>query len=408
MPTDRDHNLLWLGGLLSALGGHFAALAVPLLILARTGSPALAGAAGSVAAAVAVAAAVPAGALVDAFERRTVVLLSETGLAAVAVFLCVYATRGAVAVAPVLAAAAVASALGTASSAGASALLRDAVPADRLRLVVSRYQARLGIARVTGPVLGGLLFAVSPAAPFAAQAAAVTASAALLLAVRARSRPAGARTVLRAGELFAGFRFVWRQPFVRTALLVFGVCANACFAAAMLVAVVTSGLRDPSGRTSGLVVTLTGAGLLAGSLLAADGRFHQRPRAGLLAASWTAAVVLPVAAVAPGTPLTGVLLGVCLLVGTVGNVAFVATATLLTPPELLGRVQGAAGLVSSLATPAGPVVGGACLAAFGPQWTFLGLGAVLLVAAVAVTRSAGLRYEPAPLAPAAQGTGGRG
>ena len=48
MPTDRDHNLLWLGGLLSALGGHFAALAVPLLILARTGSPALAGAAGPV------------------------------------------------------------------------------------------------------------------------------------------------------------------------------------------------------------------------------------------------------------------------------------------------------------------------------------------------------------------------
>src|SRR5436305_8592127 len=67
---NRNFVLLWVGQGLSDTGGAASALAYPLLVLALTRSPTLAGVVGTIAAGIGVAARVPAGAYVDQFDRR--------------------------------------------------------------------------------------------------------------------------------------------------------------------------------------------------------------------------------------------------------------------------------------------------------------------------------------------------
>jgi len=65
----REFRLLWISGLLAALGAQMSLLALPLLVLRETGSAVRAGAVGTVSAAALLVTMLPGGALADAAER---------------------------------------------------------------------------------------------------------------------------------------------------------------------------------------------------------------------------------------------------------------------------------------------------------------------------------------------------
>src|SRR5581483_3356422 len=73
-PTPLRHNrnfqMLWIGQVLSDLGSGFGALAYPLLILALTHSPVIAGAVGTITSGAAFVTRLPAGSLADRLDRR--------------------------------------------------------------------------------------------------------------------------------------------------------------------------------------------------------------------------------------------------------------------------------------------------------------------------------------------------
>src|SRR4051794_36043667 len=71
---NREFNLLWSSQSLSDLGSAIAQLAVPLLVLDRTGSPVKAGVVGTTALVVKLAMRLPAGVLADRIDRRRVLL----------------------------------------------------------------------------------------------------------------------------------------------------------------------------------------------------------------------------------------------------------------------------------------------------------------------------------------------
>ncbi len=74
LSRNRDFTLLWVGGVLSDVGSFSAGLAVPLLVLAITGSPAQAGLVGTVELVVGALGQLPGGALADRWNRRRVML----------------------------------------------------------------------------------------------------------------------------------------------------------------------------------------------------------------------------------------------------------------------------------------------------------------------------------------------
>jgi MFS family permease len=80
---NRDYLLLWSGQLLSTIGTQISQLAFPLLVLALTFSPAQAGVVAALRSLPFAVLCLPAGALVDRWDRRKVMLLCDTGRALV-------------------------------------------------------------------------------------------------------------------------------------------------------------------------------------------------------------------------------------------------------------------------------------------------------------------------------------
>src|SRR5216683_4987362 len=76
-----DYMLLWSGQMVSTIGSEVSTLAFPLLILAQTGSPAQAGFAGALRAFPYLVFSLPAGALIDRWNRKRVMILCDTGRA---------------------------------------------------------------------------------------------------------------------------------------------------------------------------------------------------------------------------------------------------------------------------------------------------------------------------------------
>jgi MFS family permease len=95
LRANRNFRLLWIGQVLSDLGTEIGTLAYPLLVLALTHSPVIAGTVGTVTNAAAFAVRLPAGALTDRIDRRRTMILSDVvrtaALAALATFVAVHA-----------------------------------------------------------------------------------------------------------------------------------------------------------------------------------------------------------------------------------------------------------------------------------------------------------------------------
>src|SRR6266705_27890 len=78
---NRDYMLLWSGQLVSNIGTQVSQLAFPLLILALTQSPALAGIAAALRALPYLIFSLPAGALIDRWDRKLVMIVCDVGRA---------------------------------------------------------------------------------------------------------------------------------------------------------------------------------------------------------------------------------------------------------------------------------------------------------------------------------------
>jgi MFS family permease len=399
LRANRDFRLIWVGGLLAGFGSQVATLALPLLVLADTGSPTEAGLVSSVSLTTLLIAMLPGGAVADTVERRRLMVWCEFGSLLASAALSVAVLAGHPALALIMLVTVAGAVLGSLFGPASSALLRAAVPEAQLGAAVSRLQARSATARLAGPLVGGALFGVGHALPFFVETIGLGSSVLCLLAVRARAVPGERQAkAFTVRHVSAGLVFILHQPYLRTTLTVFGFGMNAAFGGIVLAAIASSALADPSGRSSGVFATMAAAGMLAGALLAPKTRAHQRPRAAVLLSCWACACTAPALAFVPSGAAMGAVLAPCLLVAAVGNVAFMTMMVLVTPQDLIGRVQSAAGVISMIAQPIGPLAGGLLLNLVGQRATFLVLGAVLVTAAVVATIAPGLRTAPTPAA----------
>src|SRR3984957_15241596 len=218
LRRNRDFQLLWGGQAISLLGSQTSKIAYPLLVLAMTGSPAKAGIAGFAAMLGYLLFPLPAGALADRYDRKRIMIgcdvirLLAVGSIAVAGW-AAHITYVQVLVAGF--------AEGTASvffGVAQRAALPMLVHPSQRSVAVSQNEARQNAAQLAGPALGGGLFGLSEAAPFAADALSYLASLVTLPFIKApmQAPSAGARPARRLrAELGEGLAFTWRQPFLR-------------------------------------------------------------------------------------------------------------------------------------------------------------------------------------------------
>jgi len=401
---NRDFNLLWGGQVVSTLGSEVSGLAFPLLVLALTGSPSQAGLVGFARGLPYLLLYLPAGALVDRWNRKRVMLVADAGRAAALGSVALWVALGRPPVAWLAVASFVEGALFVFFQLAESAALPQIVPKAQLPQAIAQNQARTQGVHVAGAPLGGALFGVSRVLPFVVDAVSYAASFVSLLFIRSRFQEERAprSTRLRA-DIGEGMRWLWSHPFLRTTtLLVAGTnfVHQGLFA---IVLIVRARELGASPALIGVMLSFAGAAAILGSLAAPWVQRRLPPSLVVLGSLWLWVPQTAVLALIPQPIALGAVAGAAVVVGPMFNVVVGSYRYALVPDRLLGRVQSASLVVSWGAIPLGALFAGLAVDALGARLTFLVLAAILLVLALAGTASAAVRTVPRPeeLAPAA-------
>ena len=184
LRRNRDFNLLWSGQVLSDLGTRVAEIAMPLLVLALTGSPAKAGIAGFVETLPLLVLTLPAGALVDRWDRKALMIVCDSVRCLAFTSLVVAVARGEATFAQILVVGLVDGTGYVFVSLSERSALKRVVAEGHLAGALARNQAREYSALLAGQPLGGVLFGLSRQAPFLFNAASYLVSVATLALVR--------------------------------------------------------------------------------------------------------------------------------------------------------------------------------------------------------------------------------
>jgi MFS family permease len=404
LRRNRDFQLLWGGQAVSLLGSQTSKIAYPLLVLAMTGSAAKAGIAGFAAMLGYLLFPLPAGGLADRHDRKRIMIccdvirllavgsIAVAGWAAHITYVQVLVAGFAEGTASVF--------FGVAQRAALPMLIH---PSQR-SLAVSQNEARQNAAQLAGPALGGALFGLSRAAPFAADALSYLASLVTLPFIKAPMQAAvPARPALLRAELREGLAFTWRQPFLRYSAF-FAASVNILLQVLTLGLIVLARHDGASSAQIGLIVGCMGAGGLAGAFAAPW--VQRRIPAGITITGcmWTWAVLLTLIV------LVRVPLWLCPIVAVLGfvgpawNVSVQTYRMQITPNELLGRTSSVALQVAWGVIPLGSLLAGFLLQALSPAAAMTVVAAGMAATALAATVVAPVR-DAGRRTPGASGPG---
>ncbi len=383
---------------LSVTANSVVAVAVPWLVLERTGSAALAGLAGAAAIAPIVFSAVFGGALIDRIgKRRTSMIADALSGAAVAALPIADATVG-LGVGLVLVLVAVGAVFDSPGAAAREALRPDVARAARVPLarVNAWGEVAENIGYLAGPALAGLLLVVVGGFGTVWVAAALFALALLatgLLVPSAVSTRPEREPYLR--SVWAGVRFLLGDRTLRA------VTATAAVIWLFLLpfeSVVLNAYLNESGQVVAFGVIL--AGYAGGAIVGALGYgavAHRVPtRVALVVALAAAGLSLGAFAALPPVPA---MVGLALLAGVATGPINPLCAVIVqsrTPERFRGRVIGSYTALALAAGPLGLLAFGPLVDTYGPAAGFATIGGGCLLAALLAGTAPGLRHLGRP------------
>jgi len=390
LRRNRGFRLLWIGQVLSDTGTEAAFIAYPLLILALTNSAAIAGLVGTVSLVVQLILGLPGGAVSDRLDRRLTMIVCDTVRAAVLAVLVVLVLLHLVTWPIVLAIAAIDGGAGVLFDPSASAALPAIVADEQLERAWAATEARTYAAGLMGPALGGFLFGLGRAVPFAADAASYLVSAAAVSRIRGkfRAEPSGRKALWR--EVIDGLHLVWHNPLLR-AVVIQAPLVNFAFNGALFT--VTLALRR-HGTAPG-IIGLTQAGIAVGGLLGAiiaprlQGRLPLRRLVIVMTTVGTA--LFGVAALLLPSTLVALPVAANILLAPAANAALIAAMQRATPDDMRGRVNSTVLQAALSLTALAPLTSGLLVEHFSGQWAMAAFAATTGIAAILCVVLPGLK-----------------
>ncbi len=396
LSRNRDFGLLWLGQFTSVLGSRMSQVAYPLLVLAMTGSPVVAGLVATARAVPQWVLGLPSGYLADRWDRRRLMLTCDLvgflslGSIVTARFAGVLTYPQIIVVAVVEGSASV---LFSPAEVGA---LRHIVPTGQLRSATARNEAREYGAMLGGPPLGGSLFAVAQALPFLGDALSYLVSFTAISMIRTKFRTVPV-TGAGPGSLYKGVRdglgWLARQRFLRAGVLM--VAGSNLVGNGMTTLLIVVGHeRGSSAAVVGTVLTLSGLGGLLGSFIAA-GVADKVPVSWVVVGfPWVWVALIPLLLVPGSVLLMGVVFGLMLAAAPLWNAVLSTYRIVLVPDELQGRVDSACRFVTQSVSPLSPLLAGVLLEYCGSTTTLLAMLGWMVALAVVGTLLPVLRNPP--------------
>jgi MFS family permease len=378
---NREFLLLQTSHVFSSLGDRVSFIAYPLLVLAVTGSPAKAGIVGFARLLPSVLFGLAAGVAADRYDRKRLMLGAHVVRALVLGSLAAAILADTLTFWLIPAAAFVQGAGSTVFAAAQVGALKAVVPRAQLPTAIGAIEARISTVQLLGPPLGGVLFAAARSVPFVVHTLSYAFSFAALALMRtpfqeARERD---RTPVRA-QVAEGFRFLWREPFVRTSTFLFGI-GNFSIPGMLLVLIVVAERDGLSSAGVGLLLALFGAGTLLGALASPLFRRALPVRTIMLLEFWAGLLAAAYLVV----PSIWVLLAALTIQGItlpVTNSVVDSYRLAIIPDRLLGRVETVSSQIALAIAPLGPLAAGVLLGSTSPRATvacFLVFSASLVV-----------------------------
>jgi MFS family permease len=380
-PLGRNHDfrvLLTSQGI-SALGDAVSFTALPLLVLALTGSGLMMGIVGALSMLPDLFFGMIAGALADRSDRKRMMFLADLGRAILTALIPLSVILGGPTMAVILIVTAPMSILRAFFLAGYTASVPILVGRSQLARANSIFEAIYSFGYIIGPAIAGFLAAsIGPGLTLAIDAASFALSSlALSFMGRDLRAPAERRAAGLVADIREGIDFIAGHSVLRPMILFWGLVSITL--APLVAALTVHVIRDLGQSESilGLVLTAYGIGTVVGALLTA--RTSRRAVAPfLLGGTLTTGLLLAAVARAEQIPI---LLGAAFIAGIAQSVVLVTYLTArsnLSPDALLGRVGSTARTISLGLQPIGMLVGGAMIDLTDGSTTLVVMGIVLV------------------------------
>jgi MFS family permease len=402
LRRNRDFVTLLVSQSISAGGDAVSATALPLLVLALTGSGLVMGIVGAINTSADFVIGTFAGALADRGDRKRMMFVADLGRAVLTALIPLSVLLGGPTVAVIALVAAPMAILRAFFRAGYLAAMPNLVGRSQLARGNGVLETAYSASFIVGPSVAGLLVTViGPGVTLALDAASFAISSVGLLLIRRELKAPADRPPSRiVDDIREGVVYVARHPVLRTVVLVFATTSAVLtpIAAAMTFRIVVDLGESPA--AFGLTLTGLGVGTMVGAIFAARfGPGTNVARVMVIAVFLMGAPIVAAAAV-PSLPAIVVLTALSGAGEAALVVVYVSVRAANSPDALVGRIASTARVMALGLMPIGSLVGGILIDAIGGTETLAILGASICLLAFVFSQVDALRS--ASLAPSGQ------
>jgi MFS family permease len=318
----------------------------------------------------------------DHFERRKLLIATQSAMGALALGLGILIVAGRVQLWQVYVFAFLLGCVTAFDVPARQTFVSDLVGEADLSNAVGLNSTSFNVARMIGPAIAGFLIAlVGSGSVFLINAASFVAVLGSLALLRVGELHLKERALRTSGSFAEGFRYVWNRPDLKAVLLMLFLVGTfglnfPIFISTMSVTVFHAGAGQYGFLTSTMAI-----GSVAGALLAAN---RAKPHLALLVVgSAIFGLGFALAAITPNYWLFGLVLVIIGLAAQTFTTSTLSLVQLSTEPVMRGRVLAILLAIALGGTPVGAPVAGWVADRFGPRWA-LGIGAASGIAAAIV------------------------
>ena len=371
LTSSPAFRLLMFGSSISMLGTRISTVAFPMLVLHLNKSPFITGLVAFAAIAPSMLVYIPAGVLVDRWNPRRVMLISELlrGLAIASVVMALVVSRMHVNIWFLIFAMVAEEILEIFSTLADRRYLNRVIERDKIASRQASIEVRAHAAVLAGRPVGPFLFSIQPFLPFLADAVSFIASVASLLLLRrvgepqVEAAPLAPRQVI--GDIGQGFTWLKRDHRASVTITLMAITSMVA-QALILMFLVEAHSKQFSTVAIGIVLAASGLGGAVGS-------FCSRIVPATMRNSWLSiqmvawSVTLAFLALAGGQSVywSAAAMFILGLTGAIGNVEFGTYLVRKVADDMIAKITGIGQMLSIGACALGPVLGGYFIEQFG-------------------------------------------
>jgi MFS family permease len=331
--------LLWSGQLVSWVGTEVTGIALPLLVLALTGSPGRAGLVAAERSAIYVLLALPAGALIDRWDRRRVMILANAGSGIAMGSICLALFLGRLTVAQLYIGCAAEGACFVFANLARFAAVRRVVPVEQYPAAIAQTSVADYIALLIGPPLGGSLYQLAGAgAALCADACSYFINTLSIFFITTPLQDPQERVpATMAAEIRSAIDWLWHRPALRHLNLLSG--GRTAIASGLYLLIIVLAKQDHASSTAiGVIFAVSALGGILGAVAA--GRFHAHfpIRSVLYGTTGTTAILISCYLAATNIILISAITAGVYFVGPLFEISVAARTAGVIPDAMRGRV----------------------------------------------------------------------